>query len=211
LIYTTTINNQVSITTVPAAIVAATATASGDGLTPDDVSIAFSPKLLDVLNNLAEEAEIACAARRKRQTCNANERFAQRVAEELEPGGAFDFVEAEVLATLPTVTAGDVARILNGARVPIGSAVSVFLTWKVMNGLKAFTISSTSLTGGGVEDDEDKCPADAPQGDKAVSRRSTKRDTVSWLRNDSLAVQTIIVKGIRVSETRNAQCTYFPS
>jgi hypothetical protein len=177
LIYTTTINNQPSVTTIPAAIVAATATASAGGLAPGDVSIAFSPKLLDYLTGLAEEAEIACAACRRRATCNANERFAQRVAEELEPGGAFDFIDTEALSTLPVVTAGDVARILNGARVPVTSAVGVFVTWKVLNQLKAFTISSASLAGSGVEDDEDKCPADVPQGDKAVGLRFNGSET----------------------------------
>lgn len=90
--YTTTIDNQPSVTSVPAAVVAVTATASGNDIAPGDVSIAFSPKLLDVLNKLASEAEAACGGRRKRQACDANQRFAQSIAEEARPGGLLDFV-----------------------------------------------------------------------------------------------------------------------
>lgn len=164
--YTTTVDNQPSVTTAPAAIVVVTATASGNDIAPGDVSIAFSPKLLDVLNKLASEAEAACGGRRKRQACDANQRFAQSVAEEARPGGLLDFVDAEIQSMLPTVTASDVAAIMHTAKVT-GSLISIVVAWKLLGKLQAWTLAGASLLSSGGNDDNDKCPADAPKGDNA--------------------------------------------
>lgn len=73
---------------------------------------------------------------------------------------------------LPTVTAGDVAAIMNSAKVG-GALVSVAVAWKLLGKLQAWTLAGASLlSGGGGNDDSDKCPADAPKGDDAVSPQS---------------------------------------
>lgn len=107
------VNGEPTHTTVPAAIVTSTATGSVNGVAPGDVRVALSPKLLDVLGKLLSQAEAACGQSQKRQTCNLNERFAQRVAEEARAGGALEFVGAGVEITLPVITAGTVSTILN--------------------------------------------------------------------------------------------------
>lgn len=96
----------------------------------------FSPKLLDVLNKLTSEAEAACGGHRKRQAYDANQRFAQSVTEDARPGGLLDFVDAEIQSMLPTITAGDVAAIMNGAKVG-GALVSVAVAWKLLGKLQA--------------------------------------------------------------------------
>jgi hypothetical protein len=153
------VDGKPSTTTIPAPIVAVTATASDNGIAPGDVSIAFSPKLLEVFNKLAAEAEGACAKRKKRQSCNARERFAQRVAEEAEEGGELDFISAGVRTTLPIVTAGDVAAIASSAGVGAPLAL-VAIVWLLLKKPSALTLSSSSLHSGGGDDDEDhKCQA----------------------------------------------------
>ncbi|KAF1828489.1 hypothetical protein BDW02DRAFT_615419 [Decorospora gaudefroyi] len=174
LTVTTTVNGKPTHTTVPAAIVASTATASANGVAAGDVSVALSPKLLDVLGKLLSEAEAACGRSQKRQTCNVNENFALRVAEEASAGGALEFVDAGVETTLPVITAGTVSTILNnaglGAALPL---VGIAVTWRLLGKLQAFTLPAASMnknTGG--DEDQDRCPADAPKGDDAVSFES---------------------------------------
>ena len=170
VVYTTTVDNQPSVTTVPAAIVAVTATASGGGLVPGDVSIALSPKLVDVLNKLATEAEIACSARRKRQTCNIDQRFSQIVNEELASGRRLGFIDTGTLATVPTVNVPEIANILRFAKVPISQGLKFFVAWKLGGKLSAWMMAAGSyLADGGDDDHDDDCPADAPQGIDAVS------------------------------------------
>ncbi|KAF2687475.1 hypothetical protein K458DRAFT_401982 [Lentithecium fluviatile CBS 122367] len=163
--YTTTVDNQPSTTTIPAPIVAVTATASQAGTEPGDVSVAFSPKLLEVLNKLASEAEAACGAKRRRTSCDVNQRFAQSVAEQARPGGALDFIDAGIESMLPTVTAADVAAVMNAANVA-GGLVGIAITWKLLGKLPAMTLSHASLHTNG-SNDENKCSADAPTGDDA--------------------------------------------
>lgn len=174
LIVTTTVNGEPTHTTVLAAIVASTATASVNGVVPGDVSVALSPKLLDVLGKLLSEAEAACSQSQKRQTCNVNERFAQRVAEEARAGGALEFVDAGVETTLPVITAGTVSTILNNAGVGVALLlVGIAVTWNLLGKLLAFTLPAASMnknTGG--DKDQDQCPADALKGDDAVSFES---------------------------------------
>ena len=170
VVYTTTVDDQPSVTTAPAAVVAITATASGGGLVPGDVSIALSPKLVDVLNDLATEAETSCGARRKRQTCNVNERFAQRVYEELSPGGRLEFVDTGALTTIPMLNAPEIANTIRGAKVPLSIFLELVVLWNLRGKLSAWTIAvGSNLAGGGDDDHDDACPADAPRGVDAVS------------------------------------------
>ena len=132
------------------------------------------------MNKLASEAEAACGGHRKRQACDANQRFAQSVAEEARPGGLLDFVDPKIQAMLPTITAGDVAAIVNSAKVG-GALVSVAVAWKLLGKLQAWTLAGASLLNGGGNDDNDKCPADAPKGDHAVSPvRIEVHEANSW-------------------------------
>jgi hypothetical protein len=149
------------VTNVPAAVLAVTATASGQGLETGDVSVALSPKLLDVLNKLLGEAEAACGGQKKRASCDINQRFAQRVAEEVNPGGAFDFIGPESRALLPVITAGDVSAIAGPAMLA-SPIVCVAVTWLLLGKLGAWTISSASVapSGNGNEGDN-TCPKDA--------------------------------------------------
>jgi hypothetical protein len=167
----TTVNGQPTQTAVPAAIVASTATASADGVTPGDVSVALSPKLVDVLSKLLSEVEAACG--RKRQTCDVNVNFAQRVAEEARAGGVLEFVDAGVETTLPVITAGTVSTVLNNAGVLLPLA-GIAVYWNLVGGkVPALTVPVAWMdknTGG--EEDQDQCPADAPKGDEAVSFES---------------------------------------
>ena len=75
---------------------------------------------------------------------------------------------------LPTITAGDVTAIVNSAKVG-GALVSVAVAWKLLGKLQAWTLAGASLLNGGGNDDNDKCPADAPKGDDAVSPQSGLR------------------------------------
>ncbi|KAF1846475.1 uncharacterized protein K460DRAFT_356147 [Cucurbitaria berberidis CBS 394.84] len=162
--YTTTVNNQPTVTKAPAAVVAVTATASGQGVSAGDVSIAISPKLLNVLNRLFDEAQASCGGQRKRASCDINQRFAQRVAEEVNPGGAFDFVGPESRALLPSIAASDVSAIV-GSAAAASPLVGLAVTWVLVGKLQAWTIGSASVVPGGKGDDGDnKCPADAPRG-----------------------------------------------
>jgi hypothetical protein len=156
------------VTKAPAAVVAVTATASGQGLETGDVSIALSPKLLDVLNKLFDEAKTACGGKKKRDSCDINQRFAQRVAEEVSPGGAFDFLGPESRALLPTIAASDVSAIA-GTAAAASPLVGLAVTWVLVGKLQAWTVSSKSVAPGGKGDEGDGgCPADAPKGVDAV-------------------------------------------
>ena len=87
-----------------------------------------------------------------------------------------DFVDLEAQAMLPVVTAGDVAAILNGAKVG-GGFVSVVVAWKLLGRLQAWTLSGASLLdGNGEQNQKDKCPADAPKGEDAVGSRTPFSD-----------------------------------
>jgi len=79
---------------------------------------------------------------------------------------------------LPTVAASDVAAIMHTAGVTAGvgaAFVSVAVAWKLLGKLKAWTLAGASLLSSGGNDDNDKCPADAPKGDNAVSPQSELR------------------------------------
>ncbi|OAK99903.1 hypothetical protein IQ06DRAFT_305952 [Phaeosphaeriaceae sp. SRC1lsM3a] len=166
--YTTTVNNQPTVTKAAAAIVAATATASSQGVEAGSVSVALSPKLIDIFNKLLGEAEAACGKNKRRATCNINERFAQRVAEEARPGGAFDFIGAESRALLPVITASDVAAIA-GPALYASPLVGIAATWVLVNKLQAWVLRPDSISGGEGGGDDKGCPADAPKGDNAPS------------------------------------------
>jgi hypothetical protein len=142
------------------------------GIAPGDVSIALSPKLLDVLHWFLGEAEAACKAARKRQACNIDERFAQRVAQEARAGGALEFVGAGVQGTLPLITAGEVSTVLKTAGGVVLPIVGGAVTWKLLGKLQAFTLPASSVKGSGGTEDKDRCPADAPKGNDAVSSRT---------------------------------------
>jgi hypothetical protein len=166
--YTTTVNNQPTVTKAPAAVVAVTATAAGQGLEAGDVSIALSPKFADILDRLFNEAQTACGGKKKRQTCDINERFAQRVAEETSSGGAFDFIGPESRALMPIIVAGDVTRIV-GTVKKAGPIVAIGVTYILFKKLRAFTLSFTSVAPAGtINEGDGACPADAPKGVDAV-------------------------------------------
>lgn len=157
------------MTKAPAAIVAATATASSQGVEAGRISVALSPKVLEAFNKLLNEAQAACGMRKRRQTCNINERFAQRVAEETRPGGVFDFIGAESRALLPTITGSDVAAIA-GPALYVSPIVGFAASWVLLGKLQAWVISPNSITDGKGSGNDDGCPADAPKGDDAVSQ-----------------------------------------
>jgi hypothetical protein len=171
--YTTTINNQPTVTKAPAAVVAVTATASGQGLEAGDVSIAISPKFADILDKLLAEAQSACGGKKKRQTCDINERFAQRVFEETSPGGAFDFIGAESRALMPIIVGGDVTKFVKSAKI-LTPIVSFAVGYVLFEKARAFTIASSSvLPPGTTYEGDGKCPADAPRGVDAVCPRTS--------------------------------------
>lgn len=170
--YTTTVNNQPTITQAPAAVVAYTAPADKESLKAGDVSFAFSPKLLEICNKLFTEAQVACSGLKKRESCSIDQRFAQRVAEEANPGGLLDFVGAEVRALLPVVSAPDVAAIA-GPALAASPLVGVLVTWMIYGKLQAWTLPSSYINAGAGEDDS-KCPSDAPTGIDAVGPRLSK-------------------------------------
>ena len=189
--YTTTVDNQPTVTTIPAAIVATTATATGDGLIPGDVSVAFSPKLVDTLKSLAAEAESACSIRRRRTTCNVNERFAQRVFEELSPGGRLGFIDTGILATIPTVNGPQIASILRNAEVLPTAGIGIFLLWQIKGQLSAWTMapgSDSTVGGDDDDDDDDGCPEDAPKGVDAVSACQINRSQNSCTTDEIIAI-----------------------
>lgn len=88
----------------------------------------------------------------------------------MRPGGALDFVDARVQSMLPIVAASDVAAVMNGARVG-GALVSIAVAWKLLGQLKAWTLDKATLQG---DEENDKCPADAPKGHDAVGPQSFK-------------------------------------
>lgn len=150
-------------TTIPAAIVASTATAAASGYQPGDVAFALSPKFLDVLNTIAKEVEsISCGAR-KRQLCMAHiEAFAERVAQELKPGGLLDWVRDIPTAT---VTASDIASVINfitNARVlsitSIALAAYKFGLEPVFKLLNGMTSALSSSAGDDGDSDSITCP-----------------------------------------------------
>jgi hypothetical protein len=162
------VNNQPTVTIAPAAVVAATATASSKIIDAGDVSIALSPKLVDVFKKLFTEAQTACTGSKKRASCDINQKFAQRVAEEARPGGLLDFVTAVTRVMLPTVTAGDVAAIA-GPALYASPLVGIAVTWTLFGKLQAYTIPSDAIAGGKGGEEDKGCPADAPKGIDAVS------------------------------------------
>ncbi|KAH7095928.1 hypothetical protein FB567DRAFT_587217 [Paraphoma chrysanthemicola] len=166
--YTTTVNSQPTVTKAPAAIVAVTATANSPGINTGDVSIALSPKVIDVFNKLLSEAQAACGGGRKRASCDINQRFAQRVAEEAMPGGAFDFIGTESRASLPFITGSDFAFFIGQVK-NVSPLLGIAVTWALVGKLQAWTVSSASVLGGKGNGEDDGCPADAPKGDDAPS------------------------------------------
>jgi hypothetical protein len=107
IVVTTTINNVPTATTKSAPIAVVTALVAADGLAVGDVSVALSPKINNVLNNIASEVAAVCSGR-KRQACDARAEFANRVQAEIRPGGRLDFE----IPGLPTINAPDVAAVL---------------------------------------------------------------------------------------------------
>jgi hypothetical protein len=184
------------VTKAPAAVVAVTATASGQGLETGDVSIALSPKLLDVLERLFGEAQVACGGQKKRASCDINQRFAQRVTEEASPGGAFDFIGPESRALLPLITAGDVALIAGPAAVA-SPIVLIAVTWVLLGKPPAWTIGSASVAPNGKGDEgDDTCPKDAPKGVDAVGSSFGLTYRNYWLTASSLNVQIVNARAI---------------
>lgn len=151
-------NDKPTVTKDPAAIVAVTATVSSQGIQAGDVSIALSPKVISVFNKLLDEAVAACSGSKKRASCDYNERYVQSVAKALEPGGLLDFVTAAVRASLPTITAGDVA-ILAQYTANASPLLLVALLWKVLGGKNVLNVSSKYVAGGKNNEGDDKCRA----------------------------------------------------
>jgi hypothetical protein len=162
--YTTTDSaSKVSTITIPAAIVASTATAAASGYQPGDVAIGLSPKFLEVLNKIAKDVESTPCGARKRQVCQARaQTFAQRVAQELQPGGLLDWVRDIPTAT---VTASDIASVINfitDARVlsitSIALATYKFGLEPVFKLLSGMTSALSSSSGGGGDSNSKNCP-----------------------------------------------------
>lgn len=188
------------MTKAPAAIVAATATASSQGIEAGRISIAISPKVSDIFKKLLGEAEAACGKKKRRSTCNINERFAQRVAEESRPGGLFDFIGTESRALLPTITGSDVAAIA-GPALYVSPIVGFAASWVLLGKLQAWVLSPDSIAGGKGGEDDDSCPADAPKGDNAVRQWRHRSWKVCELMGHRYPVMTTNAKGT----TRNAK------
>jgi len=162
--YTTTDSaSKVLTTTIPAAIVASTATAAASGYQPGDVAFGLSPKFLEVLNKIAKDVESTPCGARKRQVCQARaQTFAQRVAQELQPGGLLDWVRDIPTAT---VTASDIASVINfiaDARVlsitSIALAAYKFGLEPVFKLLSGMTSALSSSSGGGGGSNSKNCP-----------------------------------------------------
>ena len=114
-----------SVVTTSVGAIASTATAAGEGLNPGDVSVTFSPALIDKLKALAVEvcgsaAKIRLIKRDGAESCAYE--FANRVS---APGGPMEFD-----ISLPTISASDVAAILSAigkTQVPTAGAAGVAL------------------------------------------------------------------------------------
>ena len=119
-----------SIVTTSVGAIASTATAAGEGLTPGDVSVTFSPALIAQLKALAVEvcgsaAKVKLIKRDGAESCAYE--FANRVS---APGGPMEFD-----VSLPTISASDVAAIVSAigkTQVPTSGAVGVaLLLWYI--------------------------------------------------------------------------------
>ena len=112
-----------SVITTSVGAIASTATATGNGLNPGDVSVTFSPALVDKLKSLAVEV---CGSGAKNRMTKREESCAYPFADGVSgPGGPMEFDIA-----LPTISASDVAAILSAigkTQVPTAGAVGVAL------------------------------------------------------------------------------------
>ncbi|KAF2111175.1 hypothetical protein BDV96DRAFT_634945 [Lophiotrema nucula] len=176
---TMTVNNVPTTVTTGLPIALVTATDAASGLGVGDVSVALSPAILDVLNSIAAEVAETCAGK-KRQACDINLEFGTAVNREMAAGGRldfnFDFIQ------VPTLTAGDVAAVVDAVTVaggaPVGGMLGVYVFLYIIaqenaNGGKPTippvanipaTMNNPSKTKDPPSSTSSGCPPDAPTG-----------------------------------------------
>lgn len=122
LVVTKTVDGSLTTQTTsgPAAVV--TATQAENGIEVGDISVALTPKVANVLDSLAAEAIQACGLSRKR-ACDARQVYAQSVQREMAAGGRLEFD----FDFLPTITAPDVAAVLQAVTGVRGRALGFFV------------------------------------------------------------------------------------